>query len=54
MISTSQVKEMLAMWEKLSRDIEKKQPEIVSTDPVSTIFDDSGWSHFCNISTSGC
>ncbi|XP_066121792.1 tigger transposable element-derived protein 1-like isoform X2 [Saccopteryx bilineata] len=48
-ISTSEIKDMLAMWEKLSSFIEKKHPAKVSTGRVSALFNDTCLSHFRNI-----
>ncbi|XP_066240889.1 tigger transposable element-derived protein 1-like isoform X1 [Saccopteryx leptura] len=48
-ISTSEIKDMLVMWEKLSNFIEKKHPEKVSTGRASALFNDICLSHFRNI-----
>ena len=39
-ISTSEMKEMLAMWEKVSSSIEKKHTEKISTGRASALFND--------------
>lgn len=48
-ISTSEIKDMLAMWKKLSSFIEKKHPEKASTGRASALFNDICLSHFRNI-----
>lgn len=48
-ISTSQIKEMLGMWERRSESIKKKQPEKVATGRAAVLYDDTCLTHFCNI-----
>ncbi|XP_064100870.1 tigger transposable element-derived protein 1-like [Macrobrachium nipponense] len=48
-ISTGEIKDMLAMWEKLSNFIEKKHPEKVATGRASALFNDTCLSHFRSI-----
>ncbi|XP_039624723.1 tigger transposable element-derived protein 1-like [Polypterus senegalus] len=48
-ISTSEIKEMLGMWEKLSDFIQKKHPEKVSTGRATALFNDTCMMHFRNI-----
>ena len=48
-LSTSEIKEMLGMWEKLSEFIEKKHPEKVATGRASALFNDTCLTHFRNI-----
>lgn len=48
-ISTSDVKEMLGLWEKLSSFIQKKHPEKVATGHATELFNDTCQTHFRNI-----
>ena len=48
-ISTREIKDILAMWEKLSSFIEKKHPEKVSTGRASAFFSDTCLTRFRNI-----
>lgn len=48
-VSTREIKDMLAMWEKLSSFIEKKHPEKVSTGRASALFSDTCLTRFRNI-----
>lgn len=40
-ISTSEIKDMVAVWEKVSSFTEKKNPEKVSTGPASAFCNDT-------------
>ncbi|UYV78234.1 hypothetical protein LAZ67_16000605 [Cordylochernes scorpioides] len=48
-ISTSEIKEILGMWERVSQFVEKKQPEKVATGRASDLFNDTCLTHFRNI-----
>lgn len=48
-ISTSEVKGMLGLWEKLSGFIQKKHPEKVATGHAMELFNDTCQTHFRNI-----
>ncbi|XP_051783372.1 tigger transposable element-derived protein 1-like isoform X1 [Erpetoichthys calabaricus] len=48
-ISTSEIKKMLGMWEKLSDFIQKKHPEKVATGRAMVLFNDTCLTHFRNI-----
>ncbi|XP_061622154.1 tigger transposable element-derived protein 1-like [Phyllopteryx taeniolatus] len=48
-ISTSEIMEMLGMWERLSNFIERKHPEKVATGCASSLFNDTCLAHFRNI-----
>ncbi|GIY60997.1 tigger transposable element-derived protein 1 [Caerostris darwini] len=48
-ISTSEIKEILAMWESASQFVEKKHPEKVATGRASDLFNDTCLTHFRNI-----
>ena len=48
-ISSGGIKEMLAMWEKLSSFIENKHLEKVLIGQASALFNDTCLTHFCNI-----
>ncbi|GFU02620.1 HTH CENPB-type domain-containing protein [Nephila pilipes] len=48
-ISTSEIKEILGMWERISQFVEKKQPEKVATGRASDLFNDTCLTHFRNI-----
>ncbi|KAL0269178.1 UNVERIFIED_CONTAM: hypothetical protein PYX00_006990 [Menopon gallinae] len=48
-VSTREIKDMLAMWEKLSSFIEKKHTEKVSTGRASVLFSDTCLTRFRNI-----
>uniref|UniRef100_A0A8C8VHY4 HTH CENPB-type domain-containing protein n=1 Tax=Pelusios castaneus TaxID=367368 RepID=A0A8C8VHY4_9SAUR len=48
-ISTSEIKEMLGMWEKLSDLFQKKHPEKVATGHATALFNDTCLTHFRNI-----
>ncbi|GFS73947.1 tigger transposable element-derived protein 1 [Nephila pilipes] len=48
-ISTSEIKEILGMWERVSQFVEKKHPEKVATGRASDLFNDTCLTHFQNI-----
>ena len=48
-ISTSEIKEILGMWERVSQFVEKKHPEKVATGRASELFNDTCLTHFRNI-----
>ncbi|GFU35122.1 tigger transposable element-derived protein 1 [Nephila pilipes] len=48
-ISTSEINEILGMWERVSQFEEKKHPEKVATGRVSDLFNDTCLAHFRNI-----
>ncbi|UYV64177.1 K02A2.6-like [Cordylochernes scorpioides] len=48
-ISTSEIKEILGMWERVSQFVEKKHPEKVATGRASDLFNDTCLTHFRNI-----
>ncbi|XP_059540726.1 uncharacterized protein LOC132228401 [Myotis daubentonii] len=48
-ISVSEIKEMLGMWEKLSDFIQKKHPEKIATGRAMELFIDTCLTHFRNI-----
>ncbi|GFT57167.1 uncharacterized protein NPIL_221721 [Nephila pilipes] len=48
-ISTSEIKEILGMWERVSQFVEKKHPEKVPTGRASDLFNDTCLTHFRNI-----
>ncbi|GBN15869.1 Tigger transposable element-derived protein 1 [Araneus ventricosus] len=48
-ISTSEIKEILGMWERVSQFVEKKHPEKVATGRASELFNDTCLTHFCSI-----
>ncbi|UYV75596.1 hypothetical protein LAZ67_13000689 [Cordylochernes scorpioides] len=48
-ISTSEIKEILGMWERVSHFVEKKHPEKVATGRASDLFNDTCLTHFRNI-----
>ena len=48
-ISTSEIKEMLGMWERVSQLVEKKHPEKVATGRASELFNDTCLTHFRSI-----
>ena len=48
-ISTSEIKEILGMWERVSQFVEKKHPEKVATSRASDLFNDTCLTHFRNI-----
>ena len=48
-IPTSEIKEILGMWEKVSQFVEKKHPEKVATGRASDLFNDTCLTHFRNI-----
>ena len=48
-ISTSEIKEMLGMWERLSEFIERKHPEKVATGHALALYNDTCLTHFRNI-----
>ncbi|GIY27407.1 hypothetical protein CDAR_52471 [Caerostris darwini] len=48
-ISTSEIKEILGMWESVSQFVEKKHPEKVATGRASDLFNDTCLTHFRNI-----
>ena len=48
-IPSSEIKEVLGMWEKLSSFIERKHPKKVSTGRASALFNDPCLTHFRNI-----
>uniref|UniRef100_UPI00358F0D9F tigger transposable element-derived protein 1-like isoform X2 n=1 Tax=Myxine glutinosa TaxID=7769 RepID=UPI00358F0D9F len=48
-IATSEIKEMLGMWEKISEFIEKKHPEKVATGRALALCNDTCLTHFRNI-----
>ncbi|GFS79358.1 uncharacterized protein NPIL_67731 [Nephila pilipes] len=48
-ISTSEIKEILGMWERVSQFVEKKHPEKVTTGRASDLFNDTCLTHFRNI-----
>ncbi|GFU37032.1 tigger transposable element-derived protein 1 [Nephila pilipes] len=48
-ISTSEIKEILGMWERVSQFVEKKHPEKVATGRASDLFNDTCLTHFWNI-----
>ncbi|GFS79232.1 tigger transposable element-derived protein 1 [Nephila pilipes] len=48
-ISTSEIKEILEMWERVSQFVEKKHPEKVATCRASDLFNDTCLTHFRNI-----
>ncbi|GFT45483.1 uncharacterized protein NPIL_87491 [Nephila pilipes] len=48
-ISTSEIKEILGMWESVSQFLEKKHPEKVTIGRASDLFNDTCLTHFRNI-----
>ncbi|GFT40692.1 uncharacterized protein NPIL_383701 [Nephila pilipes] len=48
-ISTSEIKEILGMWERVLQFVEKKHPEKVTTGRASDLFNDTCLIHFRNI-----
>ena len=48
-ISTSEIKEILGMWERVSQFVEKKHPEKVATGRASELFNDTCLTHFRSI-----
>ncbi|GIY46162.1 tigger transposable element-derived protein 1 [Caerostris darwini] len=48
-ISTSEIKEILGMWESVSQFVEKKTPRKVATGRASDLFNDTCLTHFQNI-----
>ncbi|UYV80605.1 hypothetical protein LAZ67_19000930 [Cordylochernes scorpioides] len=48
-ISTSEIKEILGMWERVSQFVEKKHPEKFATGRASDLFNDTCLTHFRNI-----
>ncbi|GFS64902.1 uncharacterized protein NPIL_605841 [Nephila pilipes] len=48
-ISTSEIKEILGMWERVSLFVEKKHTEKVATGRASDLFNDTCLTHFRNI-----
>ncbi|GFS55385.1 uncharacterized protein NPIL_461491 [Nephila pilipes] len=48
-ISTSEIKEILGTWERVSQSVEKKHPEKVATGRASDLFNDTCLTHFRNI-----
>ncbi|GFT17162.1 HTH CENPB-type domain-containing protein [Nephila pilipes] len=48
-ISTSEIKEILGMWERVSQFVEKKHPEKVATGRASDLFNDTCLTPFRNI-----
>lgn len=48
-ISMSEIKELLAMWEKFTDFVERKHPENVATDHVIALVNDTCLMHFKNI-----
>ena len=48
-ISTSEIKEILGIWERVSQFVEKKHPEKVATGRASDLFNDTCLTHFRNI-----
>ncbi|GFT48212.1 e3 ubiquitin-protein ligase MYCBP2 [Nephila pilipes] len=48
-ISASEIKEILGMWERVSQFVEKKHPEKVTTGFASDLFNDTCLTHFRNI-----
>ena len=48
-ISTSEIKEILGMWERVSQFVKKKHPEKVATGRASELFDDTCLTHFRSI-----
>ncbi|XP_070275853.1 zinc finger protein 64 isoform X2 [Myotis yumanensis] len=48
-ISISEIKEMLGMWEKLSDFIQKRHPEKIATGRAMELFNDTCLTHFRNI-----
>ncbi len=52
-ISTSEIKEMLGMWERLSEFIERKHPEKVATGRAPVLYNDTCLTHFRNILKGG-
>ncbi|UYV65222.1 hypothetical protein LAZ67_3003636 [Cordylochernes scorpioides] len=49
-ISTSEIKEILGMWERVSQFVEKKHPEKVTTGRASDLFNDTCLTHFATSS----
>ncbi|GBL65099.1 Tigger transposable element-derived protein 1 [Araneus ventricosus] len=48
-ISTSEIKEILGMWERVSQFVEKKHPEKVATGLASELFNDTCLTHFRSV-----
>ncbi|GBN07866.1 hypothetical protein AVEN_244477-1 [Araneus ventricosus] len=48
-ISTSEIKEILGIWERVSQFVEKKHPEKVATGRASELFKDTCLTHFRSI-----
>ncbi|GBO43886.1 Tigger transposable element-derived protein 1 [Araneus ventricosus] len=48
-ISTSEIKEILGMWERVSQFVEKKHPQKVATGRASELFNDTCLTHFRSI-----
>ncbi|GBL82599.1 hypothetical protein AVEN_263684-1 [Araneus ventricosus] len=48
-ISTSEIKEILGMWERVSQFVEKKHPEKVATGRASELYNDTCLTHFRTI-----
>lgn len=48
-VSTSEIKEILGMWERVSQFVEKKHPEKVATGRAKELFNDTCLTHFRNI-----
>ncbi|GFS72404.1 tigger transposable element-derived protein 1 [Nephila pilipes] len=48
-ISISEIKEILGMWERVSQLVEKKHPEKVTIGRASDLFNDTCLTHFRNI-----
>ena len=47
--STSEMKEVLGMWEKVAEFVKKKHLEKIATSRASALFNDTCLNHFCNI-----